>query len=376
LSDDTGAIVMRSVPFFNYPNVFTRFEKELTEILLNICRRGFFIMQKELGDFEKNLAEYTGSKYALGVGNATDGLIIALRAANIGHGDEVIFCSHTMVATAASIAMVGATPIPVEVGHGRTIDVNSIECAINSRTKAIMPTQLNGRVADMDTIISIAKKHDLLIIEDAAQALGAKYKDQCAGTFGFASAISFYPAKALGTFGDGGAVLCQDQKAYERLYRLRDHGRGLDREVVEWSGNTRLDNLHAAILDFKLRHYHDDITRRRKIAAIYHEQLSDIPKLSLPPGPDENDDYFDIYQNYEVEADDRDGLQTFLKESGVGTLRQWDGKAVHQWPKLGLNVSLPITENFFTRCLMIPINMAMSDDDVYYVCEKIRGYYQ
>jgi len=368
---------MRKVPFFNYPNVFTRFEKELTVIVLDICRRGSFIMQKELEDFEKNLANYTGSKYALGVANATDGLIIALRAANIGYGDEVIFCSHTMVATAASIAMVGATPVPVEVGYDRTIDVNSIESAITSHTKVIMPTQLNGRVADMDTIISIAKKHDLIIIEDAAQALGAKYKGKCAGTFGFASAISFYPAKVLGTFGDGGAVLCQDdQKTYERLYRLRDHGRGSDREIVEWSGNTRLDNLHAAVLDFKLGHFHEDITRRRGIAAIYQEQLGDIPKMSLPPGPNDNDDYFDIYQNYEVEADDRDGLQTYLKESGVGTLRQWDGKAVHQWPKLGLNISLPNTEKFFTRCLMLPMNMAISNNDIYYICDKILGYYR
>jgi len=367
---------VRSVPFFNYPNVFTRFENELTEIMLNVCRRGAFIMQQDLDEFEKNLAHFTGSKYALGVANATDGLIIALRAANIGRGDEVVFCSHTMVATAASIAMVGATPVPVEVGHGHTIDVNSIEPVITSRTKAIMPTQLNGRIADMDTIISIAKKHDLIIIEDAAQSLGAKYKGKCAGTFGYASAISFYPAKVLGCFGDGGAVLCNDKDTYERLYRLRDHGRGLDREIVEWSGNTRLDNLHAAVLDFKLKHYHEDVALRRIIAAIYQEQLSDIQALSLPPGPDDNEDYFDIYQNYEVEADNRDGLQSYLKENGVGTLRQWDGKAVHQWPKLGLKISLPNTEKFFTRCLMLPINMALSNDDVYYVCDKIRDYYK
>jgi len=366
---------MRSVPFFDYPHVFTRFEDELTDIMLRVCRSGSFIMQKELEYFEKNLAEYTGSKYVLGVGNATDGLIIALRAANIGRGDEVIFCSHTMVATAASIAMVGASPMPVEVGYDRTIDVNSIEPAITSRTKAIMPTQLNGRIADMDTIINISKKHDLIIIEDAAQALGAKYKGKYAGTFGFASAISFYPAKVLGAFGDGGAVLCNDRDTYERLSRLRDHGRSLDREIVEWAGNTRLDNLQAAVLDFKLNYYHEDITRRRKIASIYQKQLSDIPELSLPPGPDDNDDYYDIYQNYEIEADERDGLQAYLLENGVGTLRQWDGKAVHQWPKLGLNVSLPATENFFSRCLMIPLNMAISDDDVYYVCDKIRKYY-
>jgi len=367
---------MRNVPFFNYPNVFTRFEKDLTDIILNVCRSGSFIMQKELENFEKNLAEYTGSNYAIGVANATDGLIIALRAANIGLGDEVIFCSHTMVATAASIAMVGASPVPVEVGFGRTIDINSIEPAITSRTKAIMPTQLNGRVADMDAICSIAKKHNLIIIEDSAQALGAKFKGQYAGTFGFASAISFFPAKVLGAFGDGGAVLCSDKDVFERLYRLRDHGRGMNREIVEWSGNTRLDNLHAAVLDFKLNHYHEDITRRRNIAQMYEEQLVSLAELSLPPAPDADVDYFDIYQNYEIEADNRDDLQKYLAKNGIGTLRQWDGKAVHQWPKLGFHISLPNTEKFFTRCLMIPMNMALSNDDVYYICEKIREYYQ
>jgi UDP-2-acetamido-2-deoxy-ribo-hexuluronate aminotransferase len=366
---------MKKVPFFNYSQVFTRFEDELTEIMIDVCRRGSFIMQQELLDFESNLATFAGSNHALGVANATDGLIIALRAANIGKGDEVIFCSHTMVATAASIAMVGATPVPVEVGYGRTMDVELIATAVTSRTKAIMPTQLNGRVANMDPILEIAKSHNLLVIEDAAQALGARYKGKHAGTFGFASAISFFPAKVLGGFGDGGAVFCQDINAYERLYRLRDHGRGLDREIVEWSGNTRLDNLQAAVLDFKLKDYQTDIDRRRDIARKYNEQLNGIQALNLPPGPDDNDDYFDIYQNYELEAESRDELQSFLAEKGIGTLQQWDGKAVHQWPKLGLNVSLPNTEKFFLKCLMIPMNMAMTDDDINYICETIWKFY-
>ncbi len=366
---------MKKVPFFNYPQVFTRFEDELTEIILDVCRRGSFIMQQELLDFENNLARFSEANYALGVANATDGLIIALRAANIGKGDEVIFCSHTMVATAASIAMVGATPVPVEVGYGRTIDINSIEPAITSRTKAIMPTQLNGRVADMDSIMQIADSHDLLVIEDAAQALGARYRDKHAGTFGFASAISFFPAKVLGCFGDGGAVLCQDSNVYERLFRLRDHGRGLDREIVEWSGNTRLDNLQAAVLDLKLKNYQLDMNRRREIARKYTEQLGEIEHLCLPPGPYEDDKYYDIYQNYEIEADYRDELQSYLGGRGIGTLQQWDGRAVHQWPKLGLNVSLPNTEKFFKRCLMIPMNMDISDNDIEYICHTIRMFY-
>jgi UDP-2-acetamido-2-deoxy-ribo-hexuluronate aminotransferase len=367
---------MKSIPFFDYQDTFTRFENEVTEIMLKVCRKGAFIMQQELLDFEKHLSEFTSAGYALGVANATDGLIVSLRAANVGHDDEVIFCSHTMVATAASIAMVGAIPIPVEVGYGRTIDVGSIEPAITSRTKAIMPTQLNGRVSDMDGIESLAKKYNLKIIEDAAQALGAKYKGRSAGTFGVAGAISFYPAKVLGAFGDGGAVLCNDENIFKRMHCLRDHGRGLDREIIEWSGNTRLDNLQAAVLDFKLARYKDDIDRRRQIARMYAERLGDIVELGLPPGPDEDSDYYDVYQNYEIEANDRNGLQNYLKGKGIGTMQQWDGKAVHQWSRLGLNFSLPLTERFFTRCLMIPMNMTISDQDVAFICETIREYYR
>jgi len=367
---------MHNIPFFDYKNTFTRFEKELTEIMIDVCRRGAFIMQKELEAFEANLSRYTESNYALGVANATDGLVIALKAANIQPGDEVIFCSHTMVATAASIALVGGVPVPVDVGFGRTIDISSIEPAITPKTKAIMPTQLNGRLADMDRILEIAEANHLIIIEDAAQALGAKYKGKTAGTFGVASAISFYPAKVLGGFGDGGAVLCQDKQIFERLYRLRDHGRGLDREIVEWSGNTRLDNLQAAILDFKLGHYHEDVKRRREIAGKYSEQLRDVEEISLPPGPDDDETYFDIYQNYEIEATNRDKLQIYLRDRGIGTLQQWDGKAVHQWPKLGLRVSLPKTEKFFTRCMMIPMNMSITEQDIDYICESIRSFYE
>jgi dTDP-4-amino-4,6-dideoxygalactose transaminase len=367
---------MPVIPFFDYQHTFTRFENELTEIIVDVCRKGAFIMQKELDDFEENLSTYTTSKHALGVANATDGLIIGLKAANIRPGDEVIFCSHTMVATAASIALVGAVPVPVEVGFGRTIDISSIEPAITPKTKAIMPTQLNGRVADMDRILEIASAYNLVVVEDAAQALGARYKGKTAGTFGVASAISFYPAKVLGGFGDGGAVLCQDEKVFERLYRLRDHGRGLDREIVEWSGNTRLDNIQAAILDFKLGHYQEDVSRRRGIAEIYSEQLSEIEEISLPPGPNDDISYYDIYQNYEIEAIDRDKLQNYLRDRGIGTLQQWDGKAVHQWPKLGLHASLPRTEKFFTRCMMIPMNMSITDKDIDYVCESIKSFYQ
>jgi len=365
----------RKVPFFNYPYVFTSREEEFMAIIRDVGRRGAFIMQKDLADFERHIADYVGAKYAVGVANATDGLHLAVRAAGIGPGDEVIFASHTMVATAAAIYFAGATPVPVDCGSDHLIDPDSVRKAITPRTKAIMPTQLNGRTSDMDALQAIADEYGLLIIEDAAQALGSKFKGKCAGTFGIAGVVSFYPAKTLGAFGDGGIVFTNDEEMYRKLLLLRDHGRDETGEVVMWGLNSRLDNLHAAILDYKLTYYDEEIARRRQIARMYRKYLEEVPQLVLPPGPDNDPDHFDIFQNYEIEAEQRDELRAYLSHHGVGTLIQWGGKAVHQFEKLGFNVRLPNTERLFERCLMLPMNTSLSDADVLYVSNLIREFY-
>ena len=313
----------RNVPFFNYPYVFTSQEDELLAIVRDVGRRGAFILQRDLEQFEQNLAEYVGAKYVVGVANATDGLHLAVRAAGVGPGDEVIFCTHTMVATAAAIHFAGATPVPVECGPDHQIDPQSVEDAVTSRTKAIMPTQLNGRTADMDALQSVADKHGLLIIEDSSQALGARFKGRTAGTFGIAGAISFYPAKTLGCLGDGGCVITNDDSLNEKLRLFRDHGRDDQGDVVAWCMNSRLD----------------------------------------------------VFQNYEIQAENRDRLRDYLKDHGVGTLIQWGGKAVHQFQKLGFTKSLPFTEDLFTKLLMLPMNTSLTDDDVLYVCTQIECFY-
>jgi len=369
-------IEKRSVPFFNYSHVFGSQEQSFLSIIQDVCKRGAFILQKELQDFERHLAEYIGAKHVIGVANCTDGLIIALRATGIGPGDEVIFCSHTFVATAAAIHFAGAVPVPVECGADHLIDPVAVEAAVTSKTKAIMPTQLNGRTCNMDELQLIANKYNLLIVEDAAQALGARYKGKAAGTFGVAGAISFYPAKTLGCFGDGGVVITNDDMVQEKMALLGEHGRNSEGDVVLWGLNSRLDNLQAAILDYKLSYYDQEIARRREIAALYEKHLEMLDKIVLPPAPDSHPDHFDIYQNYEIEAEKRDELQSFLRETkNVGTLVQWGGKAVHQFEKLGLDASLPYTERMFERCLMLPMNTSLSDDDVLYVCESIHEFY-
>ena len=345
------------------------------EIFRDVGRRGAFIMQSDLTRFEQRLAEYSSSTYAVGVANATDGLQLALMAGGIEPGDEVIFCSHTMVATASAIHFAGGVPVPAETGRDHLMDVSSIERLITPKTRAIMPTQLNGRTANMDRITEIARKHDLLVFEDAAQALGSKFRGRNAGTFGVASAISFYPAKTLGCLGDGGAVLTSDPAVYERLLLLRDHGRNKEGEVVLWGMNSRLDNLQAAFLNFQFDSYEHIVDRRRQMAALYQQHLGGLEEVVLPPGPDDDPDHFDVYQNYEIEAEQRDQLQAFLKGKGVGTLIQWGGKPVHQFKSLGFDRPLPATDRLFERMLMLPLNMSLADDDIAYVAEKIREFY-
>jgi dTDP-4-amino-4,6-dideoxygalactose transaminase len=367
---------VRTIPFFNYRGAFAAEEEAYVAIFRDVIRRGAFIQQQDLADFEQRLAEYLGVRFAIGVGNATDGLVFALRAAGLGPGDEVIFPSHTMVATAAAIAHVGATPVPVECGPDHLIDPTSAERAVTPRTRGIMPVQLNGRTADMDAIQALAGRHGLIIVEDAAQALGSSFRGRRAGSFGLAAAFSFYPAKILGCFGDGGAVVTNDEQVARQVRLLRDHGRDELGEVQLWGFNSRLDNLQAAILDHQFRHYQSIVDRRRALARLYRAELGGVTQLVLPPGPDGEGEHYDVFQNYEIEAERRDELRAFLKDRGVGTLIQWGGKAVHQFRALGLGQTLPTTERLFRRCLMLPMNLTLTDDDARYVAGVIREFYE
>jgi dTDP-4-amino-4,6-dideoxygalactose transaminase len=366
----------RNVPFFNYPAVYSAYRQEFIAALDNVGMRGAFILQKDLVEFEQALASYSGAKYAVGVANATDALEMGFVAGGLRAGDEVIISSHTMMATASAVHVAGGVPVPVDVGPDRCIDLDSIEAAITPRTRAICPTQLNGRTCDMDRLMEIARRHGLDVYEDSAQALGSKFNGRSAGTFGKTGCLSFYPAKVLGCFGDGGAVLTNDEGIYRKLILMRDHGRNAEGEVEFWARNSRLDNLQAAFLNLQFKDYHKVVARRRAIAALYQQRLGSCARISLPPAPDGDPKHFDIYQNYEIVADKRDELRVFLKEQGVGTLIQWGGRAVHQFPKLGFTQRLPKTDEFFKRCIMLPLNMSMTDDDLDYVCDRILEFYR
>ena len=366
----------RSVPFFDYKRAFSENEERYLQVVRDVIRRGAFILQEDLAEFETNLARYVGVAHAVGVGNATDALVMALRSLDIGTGDEVIFPSHTMVATAAAVVFAGGTPVPVDCGRDHLIDPEAVRAAITNRTRAVIPVHLNGRTADMHALGEIAEANDLSIIEDAAQALGSRYGDRCAGSFGSGGAFSFYPAKTLGCLGDGGAVVTNDDLVADRVRQYRDHGRGADGDVVTWGLNSRLDNLQAAILTEQLKDYDAAIAKRRALARAYAERLRDLDEVILPPGPDEQSGHFDIFQNYEIEAENRDALRDLLRTQGIGTLVQWGGRAVHQIRALGFETSLPVTEQVFARCLLLPLNTTLSEEDVDYVCRSVRTFYQ
>lgn len=364
------------VKYVNYPLHFKKMEKELMETIYTVLSRGDLMLRQQLRDFEAHLAAFVGTKYAVGVSNCTDALFLSLKAAGVCSGDEVITVSHTFVATVEVIAHLGAKPILIDIDNDHNMDVHLLERAITPRTKAIIPVHLNGRVCDMTPVIDIARRRNLVVIEDSAQALGASFNGTKGGAFGVAGCFSFYPAKLLGAFGDAGAVVTNDEKVWSTIKLLRDHGRGKNNEIELWGHNCRMDNLHAALLDVKLRRVPEWIQRRREIAALYDKSLRNVNGIKLPPPPIENGPFFDVYQNYEIEAERKTELRSYLTSEGVETMLPWGGKGVHQFKLLPFSgVHLPRTEALFDKAIMLPMHPELSDDDVNFVIDRIEKFY-
>ena len=363
------------IPFFRYPHLFDQQRDELLAAVLDVMERGAYILQNDLRRFEERLAAYVGVPHAIGVANGTDSMIIGLRAIGVSPGDEVILPSHTYIATAAAVHFAAATPVLVDCGPDHLIDPAAVEAAVTSRTVAILPVQLNGRTCDMDALQRIADRHSLGLVEDAAQGLGSRFRGRMAGSFGAWGSFSFYPAKVLGCFGDGGGLTVRDDAVARKLRLLRDHGRNEDGLVETWGMNSRLDNLHAAILNVKLDRFEDEIARRREIARRYRQGLEELDDLTLPPGPDDDPDHFDVYQNYEIESGRRDALRRHLEADGIRTIIQWAGTPVHQFRGLGLpRFDLPATERLFQRCFLLPMNTSLTDDEVDAIVASIRRF--
>ncbi len=362
------------VPFFNYPKLYQD-DAEMLDPVINDClKRGAFIMQDDLTSFEEELAKYLNVKHVIGVADGTMAILLGLKAMNLTPGGEVILPSHTFVATAAAVKHAGLKPVLADCKEDHLLDHNDLEHRINEKTVAIMPVQLNGRTCEMDKIQEIASKNSLKIAEDSCQALGSKFKDQFAGTFGSFGALSFYPSKTLGCFGDGGAIITSDSELYSKIIQLRDHGRGEDGLVSKWGFNSRLDNIQAAILKAKFSKYDLIIQERRSLAKHYIRLLSDVSEIVLPPLDDLN--HFDVFQNFEIRAKNRDNLVNYLIENHIGTLKQWGGFCLHQFTDLNMNSDTPFCEELTKNFLMLPLNTTLTMEDIEHVCKTIKKFYK
>jgi len=364
------------VPFVNYPLQYHLIKKDIDEAIHRCLENGDLILRSDVEEFEKNISSFLGVKYGIGVNSCTDALIFSLKTAGIKKGDEVITVSHTFFATIEAIVHCGAKPILIDVGEDFLMDMDKLEEVINSKTKAILPVHLNGRVCNMEKLMEISKKHNLIVIEDAAQALGAKFDEKMAGSFGLVGCFSFYPAKLLGGFGDGGIVVTNDKSVAEKIRLLRNHCQKTKTEIVDYGFTSRLDNLQAAILNVKFKYIQKWIKRRREIAKIYNDGLSKIPEIKPPPVPDTDPRFFDVYQNYVLRVPKRDELFNFLKEESVETLIK-DPIPNHFHKNLGLShFHLPNTEHFAKEVISLPMYPELTNKQVEYVIEAIHKFYK
>jgi len=362
------------VRFVNYPRQYQQHKREFDCVFEEIMSGGDFILRRHVEEFEKRVAEYVGTKYAIGVNTGTDALYLSARALGFGPGDEVITVAHTFVATVGAIVQCGATPVLVDVTDDFNMNVDQIEGTITSKTKGIIPVHLNGHACNMDNIMDIANKYHLRIIEDAAQALGAKFKAKRCASFGDTGVFSFYPAKVLGTAGDGGMVCTNDNGLARKIRAFRDNGRVESVDVVECFGwCTRLDNLHAALLNMKFNYFEQWIKRRREVAKMYDEGLSDISEVIRPPIS--KSDYFDVYQNYVIRTEQRDKLVAHLQKSGVEVLISWR-VPMHKQKTLRLDhFKLPMTERISAEVISLPMYPELTDEEVELVIEAIKTFF-
>jgi len=361
------------VPFVDAREHYRRLKPEVDHALLDTLANGDLVARRQLSDFERHLAEYVGVKYVVGVSSGYHALHLSMLAAGIGPGDEVITSGHTFVATVSAIVHAGATPVLVDVGDDGNMDAAAVAAAVTSRTKAIVPVHLNGRVCDMAQIGAVASRHGLAIIEDAAQGLGATFDGRMAGSFGTTGCFSFYPFKALGCFGDGGAVTTNDPDVARAVTRLRYNGEDRETGEYHYHGYTALlDNIQAAVLDVKLRHFPSWVHHRRAMAAMYHAGLADIAGIRVPVA--DGDHRFDTFQNYVIRADRRDELRAHLRGLGIETLVHW---AKPMWRHDALQLPdprLPRVERLCGEVLSLPLNAEVTPDHVAIVIDAVRSF--
>ncbi len=362
------------VPYVQLRLQYRNLKDEIDAALQKVLDSGIYILGSEVTRFEKSIAAYCDCAYAVGVGNCTDALFLGLKALCIGLGDEVISVPNSFFATTGAIRQAGATPVFVDVQEDYNINPALIEDAITDKTKAIMPVHLTGRPAAMDEILEIVEKYQLALVEDAAQAIGVKYKGRRVGSFGRVAGFSMHPLKTLNASGDGGIITTQDPLIYETVKKLRNHGLKNRDEVEMFGVNSRLDELQAAILNVKLKYLDQWNERCRSIAAFYRKNLHDVVKV-----PEDKPWEESVYHTFIIQAQQRDALQAFLLQQGIET-------KVHYPIPIHLQEVLkplgykrgdfPVAEKQAEKILSLPIYPELTQEQLELVVSEICNFYE
>ena len=362
----------REVLFLDLRATYLEIKDELDTAYQRVMNSGWYILGEEVTAFEREFADYCGTKHCIGVANGLEALQLILRSYGIGAGDEVVVPSNTYIATWLAVSNAGATVVPVEPDPGTlNLDPRRIEAAVTRKTKAILPVHLYGQPADMDAINDIARRHGLKVVEDAAQAHGARYRDRQAGSLGDAAGWSFYPTKNLGAYGDAGAVTTDDDELADKVRLLRNYGSKSKYYNEERGINSRLDELQAALLRVRLTHLNEWNSRRARIAAKYLEELVET-ELMLP-GVCEGAD--PVWHLFVVRSKRRDELQRYLKSKGVNTLVHYPVSPHLQlaYKDASFSAGYPISEAIHREALSLPMGPHLSEQEAARVVEAVRS---
>lgn len=364
-----------NIPFASFVPMHEEIRKDLDAAFKKVVDKSYFIQGEECEKFEEEYAAYCGTKYCVGVATGLDAIYLILKALDIKAGDEVIVPSNTYIATALAVSFTGAMPVFVEpVIDTYNIDVTRIEEKITEKTKAIIAVHLQGRAADMEAINAIAKKHGLYVLEDAAQAHGARYKGQRVGALSDAAAWSFYPGKNLGALGDGGCITTNNKQIADKVRALGNYGSDYKYHHIYQGTNSRLDEMQAAFLRVKLPHLDRWNEARRRIAEAYLSGINN-PLIKLPLATSE--DYEHIYHVFVIRCDRRDELEKYLRDNGIGTVKHYPVPMHLQKAYEELHIQegeLPIAEEISKTVLSIPMYYGMSDEEVAYVIDSLNRF--
>jgi dTDP-4-amino-4,6-dideoxygalactose transaminase len=363
-----------TIPFLDLGSINNNYAEALDAAFKRVMASGWFIMGRELEAFEAEFAAYCGTKHCIGVGNGLEALHLILKAMKIGSGDEVIVPSNTYIATWLAVSYAGATPVPVEPDEATcNLDPARIESAITPRTKAIMAVHLYGQPANMQQINEVAQRHGLKVIEDGAQAHGARFKGQRVGSLGNAAGFSFYPGKNLGALGDGGAVTTDDDGLAEQVRVLRNYGSSIKYHNEIKGYNSRLDELQAAFLREKLKHLDQENTIRTQLAKLYTNLLAGLD-IVLPQVPQWA---APVWHLYVIRSRQRDALQQHLQQNGIGTMIHYPIPPHLQGAYRELNFNrgdFPISERIHDQVLSLPMGPHLDEKDIIAVCHAIESF--